>query len=74
MGIAKRQRTKAAKKQERVLAKKEKLKELYGSFEAEFQAERARRIERLFGRPFGTGESFGVQPTHTQTSGDQTDQ
>ena len=51
MGIAKRQSTLAAKKQEKVITKNNQLKQRYASAEAEFQAERARRIEGLFGAP-----------------------
>lgn len=50
MGIAKRQQTMAATKQAKIAAQNQKLKERYDTAEAEFQAERARRIDRLFGR------------------------
>lgn len=58
-GIKKRQESAAVNKQAKIVAKNAKLKERYISAEAEFQAERARRIQRLFGAPAGMNGNQG---------------
>lgn len=58
-GIVKRKQTMTAKKQEKIIAHNNKVKNLYANAEAEFQAERAKRIEALFGKPGGNGGQGG---------------
>lgn len=64
IGIAKRKQTMAANKQAKINASNKKIKDRYESAEAEFQAERARRIDRLFGGVSGQGNG-GQQSSDT---------